>query len=178
MVSILNPEKNFRGEFVRAGEEADTEIPEIFGPIWRGNAMENAMEIVPPSSEHLDLDTIRSRAKELEEMLSSLEGNDSALFHSDLEKLVKHRALKFQSRMEEIGSEGSDVSFLEDKDFDTCLEHLGEELNLGEAKNSRMSEEIEVLTRTYAEGKVLKSARGAGAPRGEVLEKRLNSYAL
>lgn len=55
----MNPEKNFRGEFVRAGEEADTAIPEIFGRIWRGNAMENAMEIVPPSSELLDLDTIR-----------------------------------------------------------------------------------------------------------------------
>ncbi|XP_024024879.1 uncharacterized protein LOC21400346 [Morus notabilis] len=115
--------------------------------------MENAMEIVPPSSEHLDLDldTIRSRAKELEEMLSSLEDNDSELFHSDLEKLVKDCALKFQSRMEEIGSEWSDVSFLEDKDFDACLEHLGEELNLVEAENSRMSEEIEILTRTYAE---------------------------
>ncbi|EXC33904.1 hypothetical protein L484_012794 [Morus notabilis] len=113
--------------------------------------MENAMEIVPPSSEHLDLDTIRSRAKELEEMLSSLEDNDSELFHSDLEKLVKDCALKFQSRMEEIGSEWSDVSFLEDKGFDACLEHLGEELNLVEAENSIMSEKIEVLTRTYAE---------------------------
>lgn len=109
------------------------------------------MEIVPPSSEPLDLDTIRSRARELENMLRNLEDDDSELSRSDLQKLAKDCVHNFQTRMEEIGSLWSDVGFSEDKDFDACLERLGEELNFVEAENTRMSGEIEVLTRTYAE---------------------------
>ncbi|GMN62930.1 hypothetical protein TIFTF001_032010 [Ficus carica] len=115
------------------------------------------MEIVPPSSEPLDLDTIRSRARELENILRNLEDDDSELSRSDLQKLAKDCVHNFQTRMEEIGSLWSDVGFSEDKDFEPTVtplglsQRVGEELNFVEAENTRMSGEIEVLTRTYAE---------------------------
>ncbi|XP_062109221.1 uncharacterized protein LOC133819863 isoform X2 [Humulus lupulus] len=55
------------------------------------------------------------------------------------------------SRMEEIGSEWSDVGFSTDKDIDECLEHLGKELSSVEAESTKISQEIEMLTRTHAE---------------------------
>ncbi|PON57241.1 reverse transcriptase-like protein [Trema orientale] len=111
-------------------------------------AMEMEMEIVPSSSGPLDLHTIRSRARELENMLRDFEDDVS---DSDSEKLLQDYSLNFQNRMEEIGSEWSDVGFLTDKDFDECLKRLGDELHSVVAESTKISQEIEVLETTHAE---------------------------
>ncbi|PON34335.1 reverse transcriptase-like protein [Parasponia andersonii] len=113
-------------------------------------AMEMEMEIFPSSSGPLHLRTIRSRVRELENMLRDLE-DDVSDSDSDSEKLLQDYSLNFQNRMEEIGSEWSDVGFLTDKDFDECLKRLGEELYSVVAESTKISQEIEVLETTHAE---------------------------
>ncbi|KAF3456620.1 hypothetical protein FNV43_RR01274 [Rhamnella rubrinervis] len=115
------------------------------------NAMENGMEILNPSFAPIDLQTIRRRVRELEDMLKNWEDDDSELCPSDAEKLLKDCVLQFQSRVEELVSEGSDVGFSGENDLDVYLQCLSEELKSVEAKSTKISNEIEVLTRTYSE---------------------------
>uniref|UniRef100_A0A803Q735 Uncharacterized protein n=1 Tax=Cannabis sativa TaxID=3483 RepID=A0A803Q735_CANSA len=91
------------------------------------------------------------RARELEDMLRVLDEDGSELSPLDSEKLLEDCALDFQRRMEELGSEWSNVGFSTDKDIDECLEHLGKELSSVEAESTKISQEIEMLTRTHAE---------------------------
>ncbi|KAM6544640.1 hypothetical protein CsatB_025376 [Cannabis sativa] len=116
--------------------------------------MENSIDIAPSSSSSappLELEAIRSRARELEDMLRVLDEDGSELSPLDSEKLLEDCALDFQRRMEELGSEWSNVGFSTDKDIDECLEHLGKELSSVEAESAKISQEIEMLTRTHAE---------------------------
>ncbi|KAF4349603.1 hypothetical protein F8388_003787 [Cannabis sativa] len=116
--------------------------------------MENSIDIAPSSSSSappLELEAIRSRARELEDMLRVLDEDGSELSPLDSEKLLEDCALDFQRRMEELGSEWSNVGFSTDKDIDECLEHLGKELSTVEAESAMISQEIEMLTRTHAE---------------------------
>ncbi|KAF2288907.1 hypothetical protein GH714_022723 [Hevea brasiliensis] len=56
-----------------------------------------------------------------------------------------------QSKVEQIMTECSDFSFLGIEDLDAFVEHLKEELNTAEAESTKISSEIEVLTRNHVE---------------------------
>ncbi|KAJ9153991.1 hypothetical protein P3X46_027372 [Hevea brasiliensis] len=104
------------------------------------------MEAVP-SSEPLDLDTFRSELRELEEIYS----NCNEMSPSDSDQLLKDCALQIESKVEQIMTECSDFSFLGIEDLDAFVEHLKEELNTAEAESTKISSEIEVLTRNHVE---------------------------
>ncbi|KAG8636902.1 uncharacterized protein LOC110601451 isoform X2 [Manihot esculenta] len=105
-----------------------------------------------PSSEPLDLDTIRSELRELEEIRNNC--NDdmvSEMCPSDSDQLLKDCALQLESKVEQIMCDCSDFSFLGIEDLDAFVEHLKEELNMAEAESAKISSEIEVLTRNHVE---------------------------
>ncbi|XP_021658921.2 uncharacterized protein LOC110648868 isoform X2 [Hevea brasiliensis] len=104
------------------------------------------MEIVP-SSVPLDLDTIRSGIRELEEIQNCNDDIVSQMHPSDSDQLLKDCALQLESKVQQIMSECSDFSFLGIE----ALEHLKEELNAAEAESAKISSEIEVLTRNHEE---------------------------
>ncbi|KAE8076290.1 hypothetical protein FH972_014952 [Carpinus fangiana] len=106
------------------------------------------------SSEPLDLHAIHSRIRELAD-LHTCSGDDVAeLSPSDSEKLLTDCALDLESRVKQIVSECSDVSFLGVDDLDAYLACLKEELNVVEAESTEFSNEIEVLTRTNVEDSI------------------------
>ncbi|KAJ0092656.1 hypothetical protein Patl1_26019 [Pistacia atlantica] len=115
--------------------------------------MADAME-VSTSSAPLDLHSIRSEVRELMEIHRSNEDFEREAISTDSENLLKDCALHLESKVKEIISECSDVSFLGIKDIDAYLEHLKEELKTVEAVGSKISNEIESLTRSRVEGEV------------------------
>ncbi|XP_065862758.1 uncharacterized protein [Euphorbia lathyris] len=109
------------------------------------------METIPPS-EPLDLDTIRSGIRELEEIQSNC--NDDTVAESlpsDSDQLLEDCALGLESKVQQIVSECSDFSLLGIEDLDAFVEHLKEELSVAEAESTKISNEIEVLTRKHME---------------------------
>ncbi|KAL7177189.1 hypothetical protein ACSBR2_030513 [Camellia fascicularis] len=109
--------------------------------------MGDAMETLH-SSDTVDLDTIRSRIKELRDIHGS--SNDvPELPPSDSERLLKDCALQLESKINQVLSEFSDIGSLASEDLDAYLGKVKEELNSVEAENVRISNEIEDLTRTY-----------------------------
>ncbi|WCJ33165.1 hypothetical protein M5689_014541 [Euphorbia peplus] len=108
-----------------------------------------------PSSEPLDLDTIRSGLRELEEILSHCnEDEDDAMdetLPSDSDQLLQDSALRLESEVQQIMSECSDFSLLGIQDLDAFLENLKEELSVAEAESTKISHEIEVLARKNME---------------------------
>ncbi|KAJ4846034.1 hypothetical protein Tsubulata_002549 [Turnera subulata] len=110
------------------------------------------MEIAS-SSEPLDLDTIRSRISELEEIYRTCNDDDGfpEMPSSDSDELLQDCALQLESKVQQILADCSDVSFLGIEDLDAYLEHLKEELNTAEAENARITSEIEGLSRTNLE---------------------------
>ncbi|KAA8527909.1 hypothetical protein F0562_035222 [Nyssa sinensis] len=112
-------------------------------------------EIIP-SPEPLDLDTIRSRIRELSDIQrSSTDGPELSTL--DSEHLLRDYAVQLESKINQIASEFSDISSLSVQDLGKLplahayLEHLKDELNSVEAEKAKFSNEIEDLTRTYAE---------------------------
>lgn len=105
----------------------------------------------PSSSSPLDLQSIRSEVKELMEIHRSGIEDEPDTVSSDSENLLKQYAHDFESKVKEIITEYSDVSFLGIEDLDAYLEHLKEELKTVEAESSKISNEIETLTRTQVE---------------------------
>ncbi|KAJ4723191.1 RNA-directed DNA polymerase (reverse transcriptase)-related family protein [Melia azedarach] len=112
--------------------------------------MEDAMDATA-SSPSLDLQSIRSEVRELMEICRSNNEDEPAIAPSDSDKLVKQCAHDFESKVKEIISECSDLSFLGIEDLDVYLEHLKEELKTVEAESSKISNEIEALTGTNIE---------------------------
>ncbi|GMP78020.1 hypothetical protein CsSME_00034109 [Camellia sinensis var. sinensis] len=109
--------------------------------------MGDAMETLH-SSDTVDLDTIRSRIKELRDIHGS--SNDvPELRPSDSERLLKDCALQLESKINQVLSEFSDIGSLASEDLDAYLGKVKEELNSVESENVRISNEIEDLTRTY-----------------------------
>ncbi|KAG6582484.1 hypothetical protein SDJN03_22486, partial [Cucurbita argyrosperma subsp. sororia] len=116
--------------------------------------MPESMEATPSVSSSLDLQAVRSRIRELEELQRSL-AEDEAYSTDSLgsEKLLKECALHLESRLQQVLSECSNVdSFLGIDDLDAYVEHMKEELVAVEAESSKISNEIEVLKRTNIEG--------------------------
>ncbi|XP_028088076.1 uncharacterized protein LOC114288709 [Camellia sinensis] len=109
--------------------------------------MGDAMETLQ-SSDTVDLDTIRSRIKELRDIHGS--SNDvPELRPSDSERLLKDCALQLESKINQVLSEFSDIGSLASEDLDAYLGKVKEELNSVESENVRISNEIEDLTRSY-----------------------------
>lgn len=105
----------------------------------------------PSSSSPLDLHSLRSEVKELMEIHRSGIEDEPDTVSSDSEILLKEYAHDFESKVKEIITEYADVSFLGIEDLDAYLEHLKEELKTVEAESSKISNEIETLTRTQVE---------------------------
>ncbi|KAJ8755476.1 hypothetical protein K2173_019274 [Erythroxylum novogranatense] len=101
------------------------------------------------SSEPLDLVTIRSRVRELEQMHRNCMDEDVEMSSSDPDQSLVDSALQLESKVQQMISECSDFSFLGIEDLDAFVEHLKEELNTAEAESAKISNEIEVLTRTH-----------------------------
>ncbi|KAH9680715.1 reverse transcriptase domain-containing protein [Citrus sinensis] len=120
-----------------------------------GDAMEVEVEATatPSSSSPLDLHSLRSEVKELMEIHRSGIEDEPNTVSSDSENLLKEYAHDFEaiSKVKEIITEYADVSFLGIEDLDAYLEHLKEELKTVEAESSKISNEIETLTRTQVE---------------------------
>ncbi|KAL5848537.1 hypothetical protein ACOSQ4_006550 [Xanthoceras sorbifolium] len=112
--------------------------------------MDDSMEIAP-SSGHLDLDSLRSQVGELMEIHGNIKEDEPEMAPSNSENLLKDCALHLESKMQEIISECSDVSFLGIEDLDAYVENLKEELKTVEAESIRISNEIETLSRTHIE---------------------------
>ncbi|KAH9649795.1 reverse transcriptase domain-containing protein [Citrus sinensis] len=127
-----------------------------------GDAMEVEVEATatPSSSSPLDLHSLCSEVKELMEIQRSGIEDEPNTVSSDSENLLKEYAHDFEaiSKVKEIITEYADVSFLGIEDLgdgicdaDAYLEHLKEELKTVEAESSKISNEIETLTRTQVE---------------------------
>ncbi|KAK1592341.1 hypothetical protein Q3G72_023323 [Acer saccharum] len=112
--------------------------------------MADSMEIAPSSS-HLDLDSLRSQVVELVEIHRNIKEDEAEMAPSDSENLLKDCALHLESKVKEIISECSDVSFLGIEDLDVYVEHLKEELKTVTAESIKISNEIENLSRTHVE---------------------------
>ncbi|KAJ6751334.1 hypothetical protein OIU85_001828 [Salix viminalis] len=111
------------------------------------------MEISPSTSQaSLNLNTIRSRINELEEIYKNCEQDSfSEITSPDSDELMKDSANQLVSKVSEIVTEYSDFSFLGIEDIDAYLAHLKEELDAAEAESAKISNEIELLNRTYME---------------------------
>ncbi|KAL9408757.1 hypothetical protein AB3S75_047190 [Citrus x aurantiifolia] len=116
-----------------------------------GDAMEVEVEATATPSSPLDLHSLRSEVKEMMEIHRSGIEDEPNTVSSDSENLLKEYAHDFESKVKEIITEYADVSFLGIEDLDAYLEHLKEELKTVEAESSKISNEIETLTRTQVE---------------------------
>ncbi|OVA03804.1 hypothetical protein BVC80_8097g5 [Macleaya cordata] len=103
-----------------------------------------------PSSEPLDLESTLSRIRDLSEIQRSC--NDVSDFSSsESEKLLKDCIAHFESRVKQITPDISDFRSLGSEDLDAYIDNAKKELNLVQAENLKISDEIEVLTGTYIE---------------------------
>ncbi|XP_022147070.1 uncharacterized protein LOC111016098 [Momordica charantia] len=115
--------------------------------------MPESMEATPSVPPILDLQAVRCRISELEELQRSLEEDEASSTDSlGSEKLLKECALHLESRLQQILSEFSNVdSFLGIDDLDAYVEHMKEELVMVEAESSKISNEIEAIKRNNIE---------------------------
>lgn len=104
------------------------------------------------TQESLNLNTIRSRINELEEIYRDCNADSfSEINSSDSDELMKDSAHQLVSKVSQTVTEYSDFSFLGIEDLDAYLAHLKEELDAAEAESAKISNEIELLNRTCME---------------------------
>ncbi|KAM3327177.1 hypothetical protein P3S67_002303 [Capsicum chacoense] len=115
------------------------------------------------SSEN-DVDSLRRKIKELREIQRSVE--DPEEFGLELKKLLEDCTLQFESKVEQILCDASEVSFSSDQDLDEFWKYLKNELSAEEAKNAKIEEEIERLSKEYVEGysKLVNEIEGLSCP--------------
>ncbi|GAV62517.1 hypothetical protein CFOL_v3_06040 [Cephalotus follicularis] len=106
---------------------------------------------VTPSSEPLDLHTIRSQINELTEIHSSSKEDATQVSSSNFQLLANDFALHLESKVKEIISEFSDVGFLGIEDLDAYKKYLEEELKAVTVESAKISTEVEALSRTHLE---------------------------
>ncbi|XP_073099269.1 uncharacterized protein [Elaeis guineensis] len=99
--------------------------------------------------EPIDLETIRSRLRELSELRINAVNAYNDL-HSDPKKLLEDCASNFQGKVKQIESEDPNAASLGLEDLEAFMELLKKELLSAEEENLRISGEIETLTRTVA----------------------------
>ncbi|KAM3357056.1 hypothetical protein P3S68_023770 [Capsicum galapagoense] len=115
------------------------------------------------SSEN-DVDSLRRKIKELREIQRSVEEPEE--FGLELKKLLEDCTLQFESKVEQILCDASEVSFSSDQDLDEFWKYLKNELTAEEAKNAKIEEEIERLSKEYVEGcsKLVNEIEGLSCP--------------
>ncbi|KAF3628925.1 putative invertase inhibitor-like [Capsicum annuum] len=115
------------------------------------------------SSEN-DVDSLRRKIKELREIQRSVEEPEE--FGLELKKLLEDCTLQFESKVEQILCDASEVSFSSDQDLDEFWKYLKNELSAEEAKNAKIEEEIERLSKEYVEGysKLVNEIEGLSCP--------------
>ncbi|XP_026660260.2 uncharacterized protein LOC103706522 isoform X1 [Phoenix dactylifera] len=99
--------------------------------------------------EPINLETFRSRLRELSELrINAVNASDD--LPSDPKKLLEDCTSDFLGKVKQIESEDPDVVSLGLEDLEAFMELLKKELFSAEEENSRISGEIETLTRTVA----------------------------
>ncbi|KAG5588474.1 hypothetical protein H5410_048908 [Solanum commersonii] len=99
---------------------------------------------------HNDADSLRREIQELRDIQISVEEPEA--FGLELKKSLEDCTLQFESKVEQILCDASEVNFSSDQDLDEFWNYLKNELSTEEAKNAKIADEIEGLSREYVEG--------------------------
>ncbi|KAJ8530759.1 hypothetical protein K7X08_023640 [Anisodus acutangulus] len=99
---------------------------------------------------HNDVDSLHRKIEELRDIQRSVE--DTEVFDFELKKSLEDSTLQFESKVEQILCDASEISFSSDQDLDEFCKYLKNELSTEEAKNAKIEDEIEGLSRGYVEG--------------------------
>ncbi|XP_060180610.1 uncharacterized protein LOC132610324 isoform X1 [Lycium barbarum] len=108
--------------------------------------MEQKME----NPSHNNVDSLHRKIEELRDIQTSVE--DPKSVDLELKKSLEDSTLQFESKVEQILCDASEVSFSSDQDLDEFWKYLKNELSTEEAKNAKIEDEIEGLSRGYVEG--------------------------
>ncbi|MCD7464554.1 hypothetical protein HAX54_052980 [Datura stramonium] len=113
---------------------------------------------------HSDVDSLRRKIEELRDIQRSVE--DPEEFVLELKKSLEDCTLQFESKVEHILCDASEISFSSDQDLDEFWKYLKNELSTEEAKNAKIADEIEGLSRGYVEGysKLVNEIEGLSCP--------------
>ncbi|KAI3896656.1 hypothetical protein MKW92_021745 [Papaver armeniacum] len=122
---------------------------------------DNQLETLVPSSQNLDLQSIRCRINELSEFETSF--NDVSEVQSTSEsdkKLINDFIFEFETKIKPTSLEFLDFTSLGIQDLDAYVEHAKKELNLVDAEILKISEENDDLERAIREDYSEKFATG------------------
>lgn len=97
-----------------------------------------------------DADSLRREIQELRDIQRSVEEPEA--FGLELKKSLEDCTLQFESKVEQLLCDASEVNFSSDQDLDEFWNYLKNELSTEEAKNAKIADEIEGLSREYVEG--------------------------
>ncbi|KAH0635069.1 hypothetical protein KY284_037855 [Solanum tuberosum] len=113
---------------------------------------------------HNDADSLRREIQELRDIQRSVEEPEA--FGLELKKSLEDCTLQFESKVEQILCDASEVNFSSDQDLDEFWNYLKNELSTEEAKNAKIADEIEGLSREYVEGysKLVNEIEGLSCP--------------
>ncbi|KAH0638186.1 hypothetical protein KY289_038101 [Solanum tuberosum] len=113
---------------------------------------------------HNDADSLRREIQELRNIQRSVEEPEA--FGLELKKSLEDCTLQFESKVEQILCDASEVNFSSDQDLDEFWNYLKNELSTEEAKNAKIADEIEGLSREYVEGysKLVNEIEGLSCP--------------
>ncbi|KAH0640608.1 hypothetical protein KY285_037194 [Solanum tuberosum] len=113
---------------------------------------------------HNDADSLRREIQELRNIQRSVEEPEA--FGLELKKVLEDCTLQFESKVEQILCDASEVNFSSDQDLDEFWNYLKNELSTDEAKNAKIADEIEGLSREYVEGysKLVNEIEGLSCP--------------
>ncbi|KAF8099983.1 hypothetical protein N665_0234s0029 [Sinapis alba] len=100
-----------------------------------------------PHDESFDLQEIRSRVKELENLHHNCIDETGESFPSDSESLAQD----FETKVKEIVEDYCHVYSMDVEESDAYLEYLRKELHSAEAESAKVSQEIERLSKSHAQ---------------------------
>ncbi|KAL3724560.1 hypothetical protein ACJRO7_029693 [Eucalyptus globulus] len=106
------------------------------------------METASPAAGDLDVDAIRSRVRELKQVCWDCTEHAPETSPADVEDLLNRCVLEIESGVKQIVSEYSDVSGFGQEDLDAFLGQLKKELDAVQAENNKISDEVELITRS------------------------------
>lgn len=98
---------------------------------------------------------LRSRISQIHKFIQEEEESNP----SDSQDLLHECALHVQNTVEQIVSEFSDLSSLQNPDFDAYIEHLEKELNNVQVESTNVAKEIENLAKTRNDDSILLEAK-------------------
>ncbi|XP_026400847.1 uncharacterized protein LOC113296735 isoform X2 [Papaver somniferum] len=122
---------------------------------------DNQLQTLVPSSQHLDLQSIRCRINELSEFERSFNDVSEVQSTSESEKkLINDFIFEFESKIKPTTLEFLDFTSLALQDLDAYVEHAKKELNLVDAEILKISEENDDLEQSIREDYSEKFATG------------------